>query len=62
MEEVQGGNPSEIEELGISTAKSSGMFVSGKVVGAVLSLAMLIFLARVLGPCPCLQAAASSMP
>ncbi|MCW1312464.1 MAG: oligosaccharide flippase family protein [Candidatus Parvarchaeota archaeon] len=50
MEEVQGGNPSEIEELGISTAKSSGMFVSGKVVGAVLSLAMLIFLARVLGP------------
>lgn len=50
MEEVQGGNPSEVEELGISTAKSSGMFVSGKVAGAVISLAMLIFLARVLGP------------
>ncbi len=50
MDEVQGGNPGEIEELGISTAKSSGMFVSGKAIGAVLSLAMLIFLARVLGP------------
>ncbi|MGC8537651.1 MAG: oligosaccharide flippase family protein [Candidatus Micrarchaeia archaeon] len=50
MEEVQGGNPSEVEELGISTARSSGTFISGKVVGAILSLAMLIFLARVLGP------------
>jgi O-antigen/teichoic acid export membrane protein len=50
MDEVQGGNPSEVEDLGIRTAKSSGMFVSGKVVGAVFSLSMLIFLARVFGP------------
>ena len=50
MAETEQGVSAEVEELGVTTAKKSIVYVGGDVISSVLTVLMLIFLARYLQP------------
>ncbi|MGC8622794.1 MAG: oligosaccharide flippase family protein [Candidatus Micrarchaeia archaeon] len=50
MDYPEAESAESLKDLGVKTARRGSIFVSGKVVGALVSLALLVYLARVLRP------------